>query len=87
MMEPENKWTFDFDNDYTANYMDAERKKLIDEVQKMIRYNASKVDRTAKKYDVSSDLTDDALAKLNLVHGDCVVIPLDKIREFYEDCK
>jgi DNA gyrase/topoisomerase IV subunit B len=35
-----------------------------------------------KEYDVSESLTDDMKAKLQLLYGDCVIIPVDKIKEF-----
>lgn len=42
-------------------------------------------EKIAKKFDVSKSLDADVLAKLALVHGDCVVIPVDKLEELKKE--
>ncbi len=63
----------------------ADEKQMLDGM--LSHYRMSKKHRinnikTIIKYDVSSSLSDDALAKLQLIHSDCVVIPVYQLKSY-----
>ena len=70
------------------------RKPVVDECN-VTRYEGFLASNNLKKdekkiameYDVSSDIPTEALAKMNLVHGDIVVIPMDSLKDFIKDCE
>ena len=53
-------------------------------VNNAVALRKERVMRLTKEFDVSRDLSEDAAAKLQLLHGDCIVIPRHKLKEYIE---
>jgi len=67
-----------------------DRDDMADVMKYMMQGIANMVDEPitlAKEYDVSNILSDDVKAKIQLIAGDFVIIPIDKLREYADKIK
>lgn len=78
---------YEIKNIYDSDFKRDGFENLVNLLKDAVEKDKNKHIVKAKEFDVSSDLTDDAKAKLTLLHSDCVVIPADKLKEYIESIK
>lgn len=79
----------DYDKIYKEIYTESNttlkpNQALKDLMRDAQRIEEERLQKATDDADVSEDLPEDAAAKLQLLHGDCVVIPRDKLKEYIE---
>ncbi len=72
---------------FNSNLSPEQEKEIFSFIEKYVKEKEGYHEIIARKFDVSDMLTEDATAKLKLVVGDFVVIPINKLKEMFDEYK